>query len=149
MVNGAGRVANVDGLGKVRSERRRIALDAYLRSTSNPTVYVCGDAVAETAQLSSIATYEGRIFGRNIVDGGKHTPDYASILACVLTLPVLASVGLTQADAEEKGARVSSSGQRHARVALEWHLRGEGGLDKGADRQEDGPRHRHPRRPTR
>ena len=102
MVNGAGRVANVDGLGKVRSERRRIALDAYLRSTSNPAVYVCGDVVAETAQLSSIATYEGRIFGRNIVDGAKHTPDYASIPACVLT-PVLASVGLTQADAEEKG----------------------------------------------
>ena len=69
VVNGAGRVANVDGLGKVRSERRRIALDAYLRSTSNPAVYVCGDAVAETAELSPIATYEGRIVGRNIVDG--------------------------------------------------------------------------------
>ena len=52
MVNGAGRVANVDGLdiaaGKVQSERRRIALDACLRSTSNPAVYVCGDAVAKT-----------------------------------------------------------------------------------------------------
>jgi glutathione reductase (NADPH) len=107
VVNGAGRVANVDGLdlaaGKVQSERRQIALDAYLRSTSNPTVYVCGDAVAETAQLPPIATYERRIVGRNIVDGAKHTPDYASIPACVFTVPVLASVGLTQADAEEKG----------------------------------------------
>src|SRR5271157_5451859 len=107
VVNGAGRVANVDGLdlaaGKVQSERGRIALDAYLCSTSNPAVYVCGDAVAETAQLSPIATYEGRIVGRNIVDGAKHTPDYASIPACVFTVPALASVGLTQADAEEKG----------------------------------------------
>src|SRR6516225_2915712 len=107
VVNGAGRVANVDGLdlaaGKVQSERGQIALDAHLRSTSNPAVYVCGDAVAETAQLSPIATYEGRIIGRNIVDGAKHTPDYASIPACVFTVPALASVGLTQAGAEEKG----------------------------------------------
>jgi glutathione reductase (NADPH) len=107
VVNGAGRVANVDGLdlaaGKVQSERGRIALDAHLRSTSNPAVYVCGDAVAEHAQLSPIATYEGRIVGRNLVDGAKHTPDYASIPACVFTVPALASVGLTQAAAEEKG----------------------------------------------
>ena len=73
VVNGAGRLANVDVLdlaaGKVQSERKRIALDSCLRSTSNPAVYVCGDAVAETAELSPIATYEGRIVGRNIVDG--------------------------------------------------------------------------------
>jgi len=86
-----------------QSERRRIAVDTCLRSTSIPAVYVCGDAVAETAQLSPIATYEGRIVGRNVVDGAKHTPDYASIPACVFTVPVLASVGLTQADAEVKG----------------------------------------------
>ena len=103
MVNGAGRVANVDGLGKVRSERRRIALDAYLRSTSNPAVYACGDAVATSPQLSPIATYEGRIVGRNIVEGAAHTPDYASIPACVFTVPALASVGLTEAAAEERG----------------------------------------------
>jgi glutathione reductase (NADPH) len=107
VVNGAGRVANIDGLdldaGKVSAERGRIAHDAYLRSTSNPAVYVCGDAVAEHAQLSPIATYEGRIVGRNIADSAKHTPDYTGIPACVFTVPALASVGLTQAAAEEKG----------------------------------------------
>jgi len=40
VVNGAGRVANVDGLdlaaGKITAERQRIALDAQLRSASNP-----------------------------------------------------------------------------------------------------------------
>jgi len=40
--------------------------------------------------------------GRNIVDGPKHAPDYASIPACVFTVPGLASVGLTQTAAEEK-----------------------------------------------
>ena len=107
VVNGAGSVANIDGLdlvaGKVGAERGRIALDAHLRSTSNPAVYACGDAVAETAQLSPIATYEGPIVGRNIVDGAKHTPDYTGIPACVFTVPALASVGLTQAAAKEQG----------------------------------------------
>jgi glutathione reductase (NADPH) len=69
-------------------------------------VYACGDAVATSLQLSPIATYEGRIVSRNIVDGPKHTPDYASIPACVFTVPALASVGLTQAAAEEKGIAV-------------------------------------------
>jgi glutathione reductase (NADPH) len=107
VVNGAGRVANVDVLnlasGKVSAERQRIALDAQLRSTSNPAVYVCGDAVAGHAQLSPIATYEGRIVGRNIVDGPKHMPDYSCIPSCVFTVPALASVGLTQASAETNG----------------------------------------------
>jgi glutathione reductase (NADPH) len=75
----------------------------YLRSTSNPAVYVCGDAAAVTPQLSPIATYQGRIVGRNIVDGPKHAPDYTGIPSCVFTVPALASVGLTQAAAEEKG----------------------------------------------
>src|SRR5215831_16650013 len=79
VVNGAGRVADVDGLdiaaGNVAREHAGIALDAHLRSTSNPSVYVCGDAVSSSPQLSPIATYEGRVVGRNIVDGPKHTPD--------------------------------------------------------------------------
>ena len=85
------------------SERGSVFGDAHLRSTSNPAVYVCGDAVATSPQLSPIATYEGRIVGRNIVDGPKHVPDYTSIPACVFTVPALASVGLTQAIAEERG----------------------------------------------
>jgi glutathione reductase (NADPH) len=106
VVNGAGRIADLEGLdlpaGQVAAEREQIALDAHLRSTSNTAVFTCGDAVASSPQLSPIATYEGRIVGRNIVDGPKHTPDYASIPACVFTVPALASIGLTQSAAEER-----------------------------------------------
>jgi glutathione reductase (NADPH) len=110
VVNGAGRIADVDSLdlptGNVASDHGRLALDAHLRSTSNTSVYACGDAVATSAQLSPIATYEGRIVGSNIVDGPTHTPDYGSIPACVFTVPALASVGLTQSAAEERGLDV-------------------------------------------
>jgi glutathione reductase (NADPH) len=107
VVNGAGRIADVDGLNlsdsQVATDHGRLLLDTYLRSTSNAAVYACGDAVATSPQLSPIATYEGRIVGRNIVEGPTHAPDYASIPACVFTVPALASVGLTQAAAEEQG----------------------------------------------
>ena len=102
-----GRVANVDTLdlaaGKVEHANGRVALDRHLRSTSNPDVYVCGDAVPTSPQLSPIATYEGDIVGRNIVEGPKYSPDYASMATSVYTVPALASVGLTEAAARQKG----------------------------------------------
>ena len=107
VVNGAGRVANVDTLdlpaGHVEHTNGRVALDRHLRSTSNPIVHVCGDAVPTSPQLSPIATYEGDIVGRNIVEGPKHSPDYASMATSVYTVPPLAAVGLTEAAARQKG----------------------------------------------
>src|SRR5437868_3609710 len=82
VMNGAGRDANVDTLdlaaGRVEHGNGRVAVDCHLRSTSNPAVYVCGDALPISPQLSPIATYEGDIVGRNIVAGPKYSPDYAS-----------------------------------------------------------------------
>lgn len=110
IVNGAGRIANVDMLhldaGGIAHKDFRIAADEFMRSTSNPAVHVCGDALSGTPQLSPIATYEGRIVGRNIVDGPKHKPDYASIPSCVFTVPAIASVGLSEAAARKNGRKV-------------------------------------------
>src|SRR5687767_773038 len=110
VVNGAGRVADVDTLdltaGEVAEERGRLTVDEYLRSVSNPAVHVCGDALWSSPQLSPIATYAGGIVGRNIVEGPHHKPDYAGIPSCVYTVPALASVGLTAAKAAEQGRRV-------------------------------------------
>lgn len=111
VVNGAGRVANVDGLNldaaEVKHDRERIAVDEFMRSVSNPAVHVCGDVLTTSPQLSPIATYEGRMVGRNIVEGAKHKPDYASIPSCVFTVPALASVGLTEAAARQRGDKVT------------------------------------------
>jgi len=113
VVNGAGRVANVDTLdleaGNVRHDKVRIETDGYLRSVSNPAVWVCGDALVTSAQLSPLATYEGQLVGRNIVNGPKERPDYRTIPSCVFTVPALASVGLTLAQAEKEGLKVKVS----------------------------------------
>lgn len=107
VINGAGRIANVEHLdldaGGVQHDGFRIAVDEHLRSKSNQAVYACGDVLSGPPQLSPIATYEGRIVGRNIVEGPKYKPDYASLPSAVYTVPALATVGLTEAQAEERG----------------------------------------------
>lgn len=110
VINGAGRVANIDHLdldsGQIQHDGVRIAVDAHLRSISNPSVYACGDVLSGPPQLAPIATYAGHIVGRNIVEGARHTPDYASIPSAVYTVPALASLGLTEAQAREKGLKI-------------------------------------------
>jgi glutathione reductase (NADPH) len=110
VVNGAGRVANVDALdleaGHVQRKDGRIVVDEYLRSLSNTCVHLCGDALWSSPQLSPIATYEGKIVGRNIVEGPTHRPDYSNMPSCVYTVPALASVGLTEAKAIAKGHKL-------------------------------------------
>lgn len=110
VINGAGRVADVDTLdldtGGVAHRDGRIDIDEYLRSKSNPAVHVCGDALWTSPQLSPIATYEGRIVGRNIVEGSVAKPDYSCIPSCVFTVPALASVGLTEEKAKKDGRKI-------------------------------------------
>lgn len=110
VANGAGRVANADALdleaGNVAHDSGRVAIDRYLRSVSNPGVFVCGDAVAGAPQLSPIATYEGDIVGRNIVEGPLHSPDYTKLASAIYTVPALASIGLTETAARRQFANV-------------------------------------------
>jgi glutathione reductase (NADPH) len=120
VVNGAGRIADVESLGlaagQVDHDNGRIAIDSCLRSTSNSRVYICGDAIPSTPQLSPIATYEGDLVGRNIVDGPRHSPDYASMATAVYTVPALAAVGLTEAAAKVTGLAADI----HANDMRDW-----------------------------
>jgi len=106
VVNGAGRIANVDQLdleaGNIAHEGFRVSVDETMRSTSNPSVHLCGDVLSGPPQLSPIATYEGRLVGANIVEGPKHRPDYENLPSCVYTIPALATVGLSEAKAKDK-----------------------------------------------
>lgn len=111
VVNGAGRIANIGGLNldaaNIKHDRSSIDVDEYLRSTSNPSVWVAGDALVGSAQLSPVATYEGRIVGHNIVHGPEKKPHYAVIPSAVYTVPALSTVGLTEKEAEEAGIKVN------------------------------------------
>ena len=130
VVNGAGRIPDLDALdldaAGIERDGTRIAIDETLRSVSNPDVYVAGDALWSSAQLSPVATHEGRIVGENIVNGGTATPEYIHVPATVFTVPALGSVGLTEEEAAAKGLAFAAksndlggwrSSQTHAETA--------------------------------
>jgi len=110
VVNGTGRIANVAELNldaaNVQHDGIRIEVDEYLRSVSNPAVWAAGDVLVQSAQLSPLATYEGRVVGANIVDGAHKLPDYSVVPSAVYTVPALSSVGLTEAEAKKAGLEV-------------------------------------------
>jgi glutathione reductase (NADPH) len=110
VVNGTGRIANVADLNleaaDIKHDGIRIEVDATLRSVSNPAVWVAGDALVHSAQLSPLATYEGRVVGRNIVEDAALEPDYSIVPSAVYTVPALASVGLTETEAKRAGLDV-------------------------------------------
>jgi glutathione reductase (NADPH) len=107
VANGTGRIPDIEDLdlaaGGIEHDGLRIHADEHLRSRSNPDVYVGGDALWSSAQLSALATYEGRIIGENILHGDTRVPDYGHIPSAVYTVPALASVGLTEEEAREQG----------------------------------------------
>ncbi len=111
VVNAAGRVPALDGIGldaaNVELEQGRPRLDANIRSSSNPRIWFCGDALPRTPQLSPVATWEGREVGKSLVAGALPSAlSYTAIPSCVYTIPTLATVGETEASARARGLEV-------------------------------------------
>jgi glutathione reductase (NADPH) len=108
VANGAGRVPDyaaiaLDAAG-VDLVDGKPKLEPNLRSVQNPRVWFAGD-VRPGPQLSPLATYDGHVVGRAIL-GGDDRPDYRFVPSVVYTIPPLASVGLTEEQAAERGIAV-------------------------------------------
>lgn len=110
MVHAAGRVPEIDDLdleaAGVERGPRGVRVDQYLRSVSNPAVFAAGDAAAtEGLPLTPVANHEGAIAAANLLKGDHRTADYRGTPTVVFTLPPLAAVGLSEAEAREAGYR--------------------------------------------
>ncbi|RMA66178.1 dihydrolipoyl dehydrogenase family protein [Ulvibacter antarcticus] len=106
--NTAGRVPSIDELalekGNVASEKGGISVNEYLQSTTNPSVYACGDVSASgSLPLTPTSSQESRIVSLNIRKGNHTKMDFPPVPSVVFTIPQLASIGLTEAEAKEKG----------------------------------------------
>ena len=106
VIEASGRVPNLsalDGdLGEVEHSSRGIEVNEHLQSVSNPNVYAIGDCAATPYQLATVADEEGKVAAENILDGNTRSVDYSVIPTAVFTIPNVASVGLTEKEAEEK-----------------------------------------------
>jgi glutathione reductase (NADPH) len=117
VVHGGGRVPNSAGLALATAhvasdETGAILVDDYLRSRTNPRVWAAGD-VASMAPgkrpLTPVAGYEGGLVASNLLDGPRHARVYRAIASVVFTIPALAGVGRTEAEAARDGLDVRVS----------------------------------------
>jgi dihydrolipoamide dehydrogenase len=107
---GVGRKANTDGMNLekigVKLHRRGVeTVDDSLR-THCDNVWAIGD-VRGHIQLAHVASMEGVHVATNIAKGLSKSFDYRAVPNCVYTVPEVASVGLTQSEAEAKGYDVA------------------------------------------
>lgn len=102
-----GRSPVLDGFGV---ENRNIGakgfidVDETLR-TSDPRVFAVGDVI-NTPQFAHVAYAEGIAAAERMAGASPPAPDYKHIPRCVYTSPEIASVGLTEREAVDRGYKI-------------------------------------------
>jgi len=104
-----GRVPNVEGLGLERAGVEtgargaiRVSLDSC---TSAPNIWAIGD-VTDRLALTPVAIREGHAFADTVFGNRPWHCDHANVPAAVFSTPEIGTVGLTEAQARERHARV-------------------------------------------
>lgn len=158
VLSAAGIVTNLENLGLeslgVKTDKGKIVVDDHYK-TNVAGVYAIGDIVHGPA-LAHVASAEGIICVEAIAGLKPHALNYNNIPGCTYTHPEVASVGLTEAQAKEKGyeikvgkfpfsasGKASASGHKDGFVKVifdakygEWlgcHMIGEGVTDMIAE----------------
>jgi dihydrolipoamide dehydrogenase len=108
VISAVGIVGNVENLGLealgVKIDRTHVVTDEYCR-TGVDGLYAIGD-VAGAPWLAHKASHEGVMVAELIAGGHPHPVSPESIAGCTYCWPQVASVGLTEAKAKERGHEV-------------------------------------------
>jgi glutathione reductase (NADPH) len=104
-----GRNPNVTGLGLEAAGVKLaanggIAIDSYSR-TSAPNIYAVGD-VTNRINLTPVAIREGHAFADTVYGGKPTSVDHSNVPTAVFSEPELGVIGLTEAQARERLAKV-------------------------------------------
>jgi glutathione reductase (NADPH) len=120
VVHAAGRVPDLRELNlpaaNVAVEKGRLRLNDFLQSVSNPMVYAAGDAAAQGPPLTPVSSHDGKAVAANILEGNHHRPDYRGVPSVAFTLPPIAAVGLSEAEARRQRLKV----RIHAESVPDW-----------------------------
>lgn len=111
MLVSIGRVANIENIGlentDIQLENGCIVVNECYQTKENH-IYAIGDVIGGM-QLAHVASHEGVRAAEHIA-GETHMPiHYANIARCVYSAPEIASVGLTEEQARNKGYKVKTA----------------------------------------
>ena len=136
-----GRGPVTDGLALeaagVELDRGFVKVDAQLQTTA-PHVWAVGDVAATPLQLAHVAFTEGYAVAERIAGIDVPEIDYAGIPRVTYCTPEIASVGLTEAQAVERGHEVDVEVFNFQGVG-KANILGEGGIVKIVSVQGGGP----------
>ncbi|MEU3018699.1 NAD(P)/FAD-dependent oxidoreductase [Nocardiopsis sp. NPDC007018] len=109
MVLATGRVPRGDqlGLAELGVELDRSALPVDDRCRVAPGLWAVGDVTARS-MFTHVAKYQGRVVSANIL-GGNRVADYTGVPRVVFAQPEIAAVGLTSAQARDRGIDTATS----------------------------------------
>ncbi|MCA1054760.1 dihydrolipoyl dehydrogenase [Rossellomorea aquimaris] len=100
-----GRQANVEGIGlentDIKIEKGFIEVNAFFQ-TKESHIYAIGDVIGGL-QLAHVASHEGITAVEHMANENPHPIDYSLISKCIYSNPEIASVGMTEQEAKEKG----------------------------------------------
>ncbi|WP_067729971.1 dihydrolipoyl dehydrogenase [Oceanobacillus damuensis] len=103
-----GRLPNTEGLGLANTEievdRGSVQTNEYYQ-TNERNIYAIGDVIGGL-QLAHVASHEGIVAIEHIAGANPVLLDYTIIPRCIYSNPEVASVGLTEDEAKEKGYQV-------------------------------------------
>ena len=121
-----GRVSNGDRLNAAAAgvdlhPDGRVVVDAHQR-TSVPHIWALGD-VSSDYQLKHVANLEARVVAHNLAHPDDLVEsDHRFVPSAVFTHPQLASVGLTETEAAQRGLRYVTSLQPYGSTAYGWAM---------------------------
>ncbi|MFA6923649.1 MAG: dihydrolipoyl dehydrogenase, partial [Bacteroidales bacterium] len=103
-----GIAANIEGIGLeevgIKIEKGKVAVDEFYK-TNVESIYAIGDIVHGPA-LAHVASAEAIICVEKIAGLNPEPLDYGNIPGCTYTTPEVASVGMTEKQAKEKGYEI-------------------------------------------
>lgn len=109
VVHAAGRAPALETLeldtAGIAQERGRLKLNEYLQSVSHPAVYAAGDAAQVGPPLTPVSSHDAKVVAANLLEGNRHKPDYTGVPSVAFTIPPIAAVGLSEAQARRQGIK--------------------------------------------
>ncbi len=116
---------DVAAAGVATDENGFVTVDPFQR-TSAEGVWALGD-VCSPWQLKHVANHEARVVAHNLLHPDAPVPaDHRFVPHAVYGHPTIAAVGLTEAQARERGLDVAVAVQEYATVAYGWAMEDEG-----------------------